>query len=60
MTDCGRHCLPLSMRRGALSQLLLADNVAKVEKSNDANISQKLIFSRRRHGNTPWHIYKAA
>jgi hypothetical protein len=48
------------MRRGALSQLLLADNVAKVEKSNDANISQKLIFSQRRHGNTPWHIYKAA
>ena len=30
------------MRRGALSQLLLADNVAKVEKSNDAEHLAKI------------------
>ena len=48
MTDCGRHCLPPSMRRGALSQPaprrpLLADSVAKVENQTTQKISRKQL-----------------
>ena len=55
MTGCGRHCLPLDAAggRGTGRRRFWRRVLQKSKNRTTPNISQKMIFSRLRHGNTP-------